>query len=172
MSRAEVFVTPIGVSAKREQFRCFSTASQAAGREYIERLESRKDDRDLPPSRDSALAQLAAIREWGAIPAKGRYEALKNIAHSTLIVHGNKDIVVAPINALILAEHLPNAQLIVYPDSSHGAQYQHATMFLAHAKLFLKSGGPMLGGVFPGERDVLWSTDAGIASPVGGPTKG
>ena len=171
MSRAEVFVTPIVVSAKREQFRCFSTASQAAGREYIERLESRKDDRDLPPSRGSALAQLAAIREWGAIQ-KGRYEALKNIAHPTLIVHGNKDIVVAPINALILAEHLPNAQFTVYPDSSHGAQYQHATMFLAHAKLFLKSGGPMLGGVFPGERDVLWSTDAGIASPVGGPTKG
>ena len=139
MSRAEVFVTPIVVSAKREQFRCFSTASQAAGREYIERLESRKDDRDLPPSRDSALAQLAAIREWGAIPAKGRYEALKNIAHSTLIVHGNKDIVVAPVNALILAEHLPNAQLILYPDSNHGAQYQHAELFLQHAKLFLSA---------------------------------
>jgi pimeloyl-ACP methyl ester carboxylesterase len=38
---------------------------------------------------------------------------LKNIAHPTLIVHGNKDIVVPPINAFILAERLPNAQLIV-----------------------------------------------------------
>jgi hypothetical protein len=34
----------------------------------------------------------------------------------TLIVHGNKDIVVQPINALLLAEQLPNAQLVVYPD--------------------------------------------------------
>jgi hypothetical protein len=42
-----------------------------------------------------------------------------------LIVHGNKDIVVTPINAFILAEHLQNAQLIMYPDSNHGAQYQH-----------------------------------------------
>ncbi len=83
------------------------------------------------------MAQLAAIREWGTIPASGPYERLKNITHPTLMVHGNKDIVVAPVNALILAEHLPNAQLIVYSDSSHGAQYQHARTFLQHVKLFL-----------------------------------
>jgi hypothetical protein len=45
--------------------------------------------------------------------------------------------VVPPINAFILVEHLPNAQLIVYSDSSHGAQYQHAREFLEHVKLFL-----------------------------------
>ena len=114
-----------------------SQASQAAGREYIKRLESRKEDRDLPVSRNSAATQLAAIREWGTIPAIGRYEALKEITHPTLIVHGNKDVVVAPINALILAEHLPNAQLIVYSDSSHGAYSQHARIFLQHVELFL-----------------------------------
>jgi pimeloyl-ACP methyl ester carboxylesterase len=114
-----------------------SENSQKAGREYLKRLESREKDRDLPVSRSSAVAQLAAIREWGVVPATGRYAALNKITHPTLIVHGNKDIVVGPINALILAEHLPNAQLIVYSDSSHGAQYQHASTFLAHVKLFL-----------------------------------
>lgn len=114
-----------------------SEASQAAGREYVKRLGSRKRDRDLPVSSNSAVAQLAAIREWGTIPSTGRYDTLKNITHPTLIVHGNKDIVVAPVNALILAEHLPNAQLIVYPDSSHGAHYQHARTFLQHVNLFL-----------------------------------
>jgi pimeloyl-ACP methyl ester carboxylesterase len=113
-----------------------SESSQAAGREYMKRLQSRNEDRDLPVSRNSAVAQLAAIREWGTIPPTGRYATLKNITHPALIVHGNKDIVVAPINALILAEHLPNAQLIVYSDSSHGAQYQHAKVFLEHVKLF------------------------------------
>jgi len=117
-----------------------SEASQAAGREYLKRLESRKVDQDRPVSRDSAVAQLAAIREWGTIPSTGRYATLKKITHPTLIVHGNKDIVVAPINALLLAEHLPNAQLIVYSDSSHGAQYQHARLFLEHVKLFLSEG--------------------------------
>jgi pimeloyl-ACP methyl ester carboxylesterase len=115
-------------------------ASQAAGREYVKRLESRKEDRDLPVSRNSAMAQLAAIREWGIIPPSDRYATLKNITHSTLIIHGNKDIVVAPINALTLAEHLPNAQLIVYADSSHGAHYQHAKTFLEHVKPFLNEG--------------------------------
>jgi pimeloyl-ACP methyl ester carboxylesterase len=114
-----------------------SEASQEAGREYLKRRESRKEDRDLPVSRNSVVAQLAAIREWGTIPATGRYSTLKDITHPTLIVHGNKDIVVPPINAFILAEHLPNAQLIVYSDSSHGAQYQHAKIFLEHVELFL-----------------------------------
>ena len=117
-----------------------SEASQTAGREYVKRLESRSGDRDSPVSRDSAFAQLAAIREWGTIPASGRYKTLKNVTHPTLIVHGNKDVVVAPINALILAEHLPNAQLVVYSDSSHATQYQHANLFLRHTKLFLNYG--------------------------------
>ena len=46
-----------------------SDASQAAGRQYMKRLESRTKDRDLPVSRNSAVAQLAAIREWGTIPS-------------------------------------------------------------------------------------------------------
>jgi pimeloyl-ACP methyl ester carboxylesterase len=114
-----------------------SETSQSAGREYMKRLDSRTNDRDLPVSRNSAEAQLAAIREWGRIPANGRYSTLRNITHQTLIIHGNHDIVVAPINALILAEHLPNAQLIVYSDSNHGAYSQHAKLFLEHVKLFL-----------------------------------
>jgi len=116
-----------------------SETSQAAGREYLKRLDSRKEDRDLPVSRNSAVAQLAAIREWGTIPATGRYGTLKNITHPALIVHGNKDVVVSPINALILAKHLPNAQLIVYSDSSHGAQYQHGKLFMEHVRLFLNN---------------------------------
>jgi pimeloyl-ACP methyl ester carboxylesterase len=114
-----------------------SEFSQSAGRAYMKRLDLRTNDRDLPVSKNSAEAQLAAIREWGTIPAAGRYSTLKNITHRTLIVHGNRDIVVAPINALILAEHLPKALLVVYPDSSHAAMYQHAKLFLEHVKLFL-----------------------------------
>jgi pimeloyl-ACP methyl ester carboxylesterase len=117
-----------------------SKASQAAGREFVKRVESRKNDRDLPVSRDSAVAQLAAIREWGTIPDTGRYATLKGITHPTLIIHGNKDIVVTPINAFILAEHLPNAQLIMYPDSNHAAFSQHRKAFLEHVKIFFSSG--------------------------------
>jgi pimeloyl-ACP methyl ester carboxylesterase len=114
-------------------------ASQAAGRAYLNRLTARSQDRDLPASPKMAEAQLRAIREWGRVPSSNRYATLERIKQPTLIVHGNKDIVVLPINAIILAQHLPNAQLIVYADSSHGAQYQHADLFLQHAKLFLNA---------------------------------
>jgi pimeloyl-ACP methyl ester carboxylesterase len=114
-------------------------ASQAAGRAYLNRLAARTHDRDLPVSKRTAEAQLRAIREWGTVPSSNRYATLQDIKHPTLIVHGNKDIVVLPINAFILAERLPNAQLILYPDSNHGAHYQHAELFLKHAKLFLSA---------------------------------
>jgi pimeloyl-ACP methyl ester carboxylesterase len=114
-----------------------SEASLRAGREYLKRLESRKQNLDRPVSRDSAVAQLAAIREWGTIPKAARFAYLKQITQPVLVVHGNKDVVVTPINALLLAENLPNATLIVYPDASHGAQSQHAELFLEHVRLFL-----------------------------------
>ena len=114
-------------------------ASQAAGRAYLKRLAARTTDRDRPVSPRTAEAQLRAIREWGAVPSSNRYATLRNIKHPILVVHGTKDIVVLPINAFILAEHLPDAQLIMYPDSNHGAHYQHAEVFLKHAKLFLSA---------------------------------
>jgi pimeloyl-ACP methyl ester carboxylesterase len=116
-----------------------SDASQAAGRAYLKRLAARTTDRDRPVSPKTAEAQLRAIREWGTVPSRDRYAGLPKIKQPTLIVHGTKDIVVQPINAFILSQHLPNAQLIMYSNSSHGAQYQHADLFLQHAKLFLSS---------------------------------
>jgi pimeloyl-ACP methyl ester carboxylesterase len=117
-------------------------ASQAAGRAYLKRLAARSRDRDRPVSTRTAEAQLNAVREWGAVPSSGRYSTLQKIKRPTLVVHGTKDIVVQPINAFILVEHLPDAQLIMYPDSNHGAYSQHAELFLKHAKLFFNNGGP------------------------------
>jgi pimeloyl-ACP methyl ester carboxylesterase len=114
-----------------------SDASKAAGHAYIERLKLRATDRDETVSRKAAIAQLESIREWGAIPSENRFAMLSRIHQPTLVVHGNKDVVVAPINAFLLAEHLPNAQLVMYPDASHGAQSQHADIFHEHARLFL-----------------------------------
>jgi pimeloyl-ACP methyl ester carboxylesterase len=114
-----------------------SNSSKAAGQAYIERLKLRVTDRDAPVSMMAAGAQLAAIREWGSISSADRYAMLPRIHQRILIVHGSKDIVVIPINAFLLAQHLPDAQLVMYPDASHGAQSQHAEVFLEHARLFL-----------------------------------
>lgn len=116
-----------------------SKESREAGQQYIKRIASRTADPDLPVTKDAAEAQLAAIRDWGQVPKDNRYSTLSRIAHPTLIVHGSKDIVVMPINAFIMEEHLPNSTLIMYSDSSHGAHYQHASAFLEHLKHFLRS---------------------------------
>jgi pimeloyl-ACP methyl ester carboxylesterase len=114
-------------------------AGQSAGNAYLGRLRLRKTERDSPVTLTSADAQLRAIREWGTIRAEDRYAMLSGITQPALIVHGNKDIVVDAVNAFILAEHLPYATLLILPDASHGAQSQHAEVFLANARLFLNS---------------------------------
>jgi pimeloyl-ACP methyl ester carboxylesterase len=116
-----------------------SDSSQAAGRAYVDRLQLRKADRDAAVSRKTAGAQLNAIREWGAVPSTARYAMLGEIRHPALVVHGSKDVVVIPINAFLLAQHLPDAQLVMYPDASHGAASQHADFFLEHVRLFLNA---------------------------------
>ena len=116
-----------------------SDASQAAGHAYLDRLNRREADRDTPVTMTAAAAQLRAIREWGEIPTTDRYAMLSTIRQPTLIVHGAKDIVVDSVNAVVLEENLCDARLLILPDASHGVQSQHAEVFLANARLFLKS---------------------------------
>jgi pimeloyl-ACP methyl ester carboxylesterase len=62
---------------------------------------------------------------------------LKAIKQPTLVVNGSKDVIVYTANSFILQQNLPNAQLILYPDASHGSQYQYPERFVAHTSLFL-----------------------------------
>jgi len=114
-----------------------SEPSKAAGRAFIERTKFRIENHDAPVSKQAALAEAAAIREWGVVPRTDRFAMLGKIQHPTLIVHGSKDVVIMPINAFLLAEHLPNVQLIMYPNASHAAFSQYAENFLENARLFL-----------------------------------
>jgi hypothetical protein len=45
-------------------------------------------------------------------------------------------------NSYRLAENLPNAVLLVYPDSGHGSLFQFHASFTRHAAAFLASDGP------------------------------
>jgi pimeloyl-ACP methyl ester carboxylesterase len=84
-----------------------------------------------------AQAQIAAVAAWGA-PRSDPYDYLKGIAHPALVVNGHTDIILPTINSYLLAQNLPNAQLIVYPDSNHGSQYQYPEVFVAHVTQFLQ----------------------------------
>jgi pimeloyl-ACP methyl ester carboxylesterase len=113
-----------------------SEASQAAGRAYLKRFRTRVDGRDPAVSDKVAPAQLEALAKWGA-PRENPFEYLKAIAQPTLVVNGDNDVIVYSVNSWILEQHLPNAQLILYPDANHGSQYQYPERFVQHASLFL-----------------------------------
>jgi pimeloyl-ACP methyl ester carboxylesterase len=105
-----------------------SPASQAAGRRFLERIRTRTEDRDSPVSQATVAAHAAAAAEWGTAAA-GDYDYLKAIPHPTLVVNGANDIVVATVNSYLLQQNLPNAELILFPDSNHGSHFQFTQQF-------------------------------------------
>jgi pimeloyl-ACP methyl ester carboxylesterase len=113
-----------------------SDASQAAGRSFLERIRGRAEDRDIPVSQATVAAHLAAAHEWGAA-APGSFDYLEEIRHPTLVVNGSNDIVVATLNSYILQQNLPNAELILFPDSNHGSHFQFAQQFNRYATDFV-----------------------------------
>lgn len=112
--------------------------SQAAGRDFLTRLRARKINRDVDVSSKTAPAQATAIAAWGA-PSENANDYLKAINHPTLVVAGSHDIVFYTVNDVTLQQNLPNAQLVIYPDSNHGAIYQYPDLFVKHATMFLNA---------------------------------
>jgi len=113
-----------------------SDASQRAGRKFLKRFRLRTKDRDPEVSEKAALAQRTAIAQWGA-KRERPWDYLKNIKQPTLVVSGSNDVIIYTINSYILQQNLPNAQLIIYPDSAHGSLYQYPELFVRHASMFL-----------------------------------
>ena len=113
-----------------------SAKSQAAGREFLRRFRLRAEKRDPEVNDKVAPAQIEAIRKWGA-PREKPFEYLKSIRQPALVVNGGKNVIIYSVNSFILQQRLPNAQLILYPDSNHGSQYQYPALFVAHVTRFL-----------------------------------
>ena len=62
-------------------------------------------------------------------PIAERYVMFRKVRQPSLIVHGVKDIVVEPVNAVVLDENLSDARLLMLPADSNGAQSQPITSF-------------------------------------------
>jgi pimeloyl-ACP methyl ester carboxylesterase len=113
-----------------------SAASQAAGRAFWERRHRRTVDPDAQTTRQTFEAQRDAIVEW-SVPHGEPLHELESITAPTLVVNGSHDIMCPTINSYTMAQRIPNAQLIVYPDSGHGSLFQYPRTFVAHVTEFL-----------------------------------
>ena len=112
-----------------------SAQSQAAGRAFLKRKWLRQD-RDVAASAQTVAAQGEAIGK-NITPGDGVMDYLKAIRQPTLIVQGSQDVIIPTSNSYVMQQLMPNAQLIVYPDSNHGSFYQYPELFVAQARQFL-----------------------------------
>ncbi|WP_084570742.1 alpha/beta fold hydrolase [Methylosinus sp. PW1] len=113
-----------------------SAASQAAGRAFLDRVYARKEDRDSDNGSAVTDPQAKALITWCATPDPG-HALLRAIEQPSLVVSGSHDTMLPAGNAYAMFKAMSNAQLILYPDSGHGALFQHHSLFVSQARAFL-----------------------------------
>lgn len=65
------------------------------------------------PRPEGYIAQLQGILAWEA------FSRLPQISAPTLVIHGESDRLIPPANAKIIADHIPDAKLVMIPNASH-----------------------------------------------------
>jgi pimeloyl-ACP methyl ester carboxylesterase len=115
-----------------------SESSQAAGQAFVTRLLARSEDREPLSGPKVAQAQIAAFRAWERVEGE-RFGELRRITQPCMVVNGMLDTMIPVRNSYLLAEHLPNAMLLIYPDAGHGSLFQFPDSFVRQATLFLDS---------------------------------
>ena len=104
-----------------------------AGTEFLARLQERSENRDNKITIRALQAQLKALRSWGS----KRPADLSRVHQPVLVANGDSDRMVPSSNTHDLARRLPNSELIIYPDSRHGAVFQFHADFVPKALEFL-----------------------------------
>jgi pimeloyl-ACP methyl ester carboxylesterase len=115
-----------------------SAASQAAGKAFLKRVYTRTEDRDIDSGSAVTDPQAKALITWCATPDP-EHTILRAITQPALVVSGSSDTMLPADNAYTMFKALSNAQLVLYPDSGHGALFQHHEFFVSHVGTFLNS---------------------------------
>ena len=90
----------------------------------------------VPEKRPNKEGLPSAEAVEGRTPAQGERRR-DGRRQPTIVVNGNHDIMIPTINCYNLSQRIPQAQLILYPDSGHGALFQFPELFVAHGTMFL-----------------------------------
>jgi pimeloyl-ACP methyl ester carboxylesterase len=118
-------------------FFALSSSSQQAGREALQRMYARTEDRDAAAAWATREAQYDAVCTWG-IPDHARLQRLSGLEMPVLIANGDSDPMILPRYSYLLAGLIPQAGIKIYPDSAHGFLFQHHAEFAADVAAFLR----------------------------------
>ena len=118
-----------------KQFLFFTRTPEGrrAGKAFLARLKERSEHRDKAISLRSYGAQLKAIHRWGKQPPVD----LSVIHQPVLVANGESDRMIPTANSVDLAQRLPDADLVIYPDAGHGGVFQFHQQFVDTALEFL-----------------------------------
>jgi pimeloyl-ACP methyl ester carboxylesterase len=115
-----------------------SSASRSSGLAFLKRTQVRKNDRDIDNGSAVTDPQAKALITWCATPDP-EHAILRAIRQPTLVASGSRDTMLPAKNAYAMFKELSNAQLVLYPDSGHGALFQHHATFVSHVQTFLEA---------------------------------
>jgi pimeloyl-ACP methyl ester carboxylesterase len=98
--------------------------------------------KDLPKTTETISnktldQQTEAIFNWTGVCTK-----LKNITQPTLVIVGTDDVIVSPINSLLITERIPGAWLVQIKGGGHGLMYQYPEHFNKVFQTFLSTTTP------------------------------
>ena len=112
-----------------------SEKSRAKVSAALGRLMERKNDRDKDTGMPAIQAQIKALTRWGTDPVTLN---LGDVRQPVLIVQGSNDEMMdSRTTSQQLFEQIPNAVLIIYPDTGHGMFFEYPEMFVNEANFFL-----------------------------------
>lgn len=119
-----------------------SAASRVAAKASHDRIYARPGVAERIPSTPEEIQAYLKVAATYHEDAAGRLDRLKGTRTPILVISGDNDISTAVENWFALNRKIPNAHLIVYPESGHAPQHQYPELAAAQIALFQERALP------------------------------
>ena len=129
-----------------EVFFTRSASSRQAGKQALQRMYARTENRDKATTWAAREAQYDAVCTWGT-PNHALLQRLSAIEMPVFVANGDSDPMILPHYSYLLAGLIPHAQVKIYPDAAHGFLFQHHAQFAGDVEAFL--GDPARKPAYP-----------------------
>jgi pimeloyl-ACP methyl ester carboxylesterase len=113
-----------------------SSSSQQAGKEALQRMYARTEDRDTATTWATSEAQYDAVCDWG-IPNHALLQRVAAVDVPVFVATGDSDPMILPHYSYLLAGLIPDVRIKIYPEAAHGFLFQHHVEFAADVAAFL-----------------------------------